>query len=531
MRRWNGWGEEATSYPLPSSARRLLAQWVGPGTPPRDAGLEEVLATVPPSRLSPHPLISLSREDRVRHARGQGISDWIALRNGKVPRFPDGVAYPENEEQVLFLLGLAGEEGAKLIPYGGGTSVLGHINPAGDEAPVLTVDLSRLGGLKAFDPESRLAVFGAGTFGPALEAQLRTRGFTLGHFPQSFEFSTLGGWVSTRSSGQRSLGYGRMERLFSGGRLITPEGILDIPSFPASAAGPDLREMVLGSEGRLGVLTEVSVRVSPLPPREDLHAVFFPDFEGGVEAARELVQAGLPLSMLRLSNAEETATTLALAGHRLAVSVFERILSFKGAKKEKSLLLLGLSGRKTLVVTVGREALGIIARHKGVHGGGRLGRLWEKNRFRAPYLRNSLWEAGYGVDTVETAVLWTKVPGMIKGIESALRAALSDRGERVHVFSHLSHLYPQGSSIYTTVIFRLARTPEETRFRWEALKRAASEAIVLGGGTISHHHGVGKDHIPYLSAEKGPLGMEAIRTLARCFDPKGVMNPGTLFQE
>ena len=274
--------------------------------------------------------MTLDPWERLLHARGQSLPDWIALRSGRIGAVPDAVAFPETGDDVAALLAWARERDARLIPYGGGTSVAGHVNPLRSEAPVVTVDLSRLSRLVAFDETSRLATFGAGVKGPDLEAELRARGFTLGHFPQSFELSTLGGWVATRSSGQQSLGYGRIERLFAGGRVETPSGRLDLPPFPASAAGPDLRELVLGSEGRLGVLTEGTVRVSPIPAREEVHGVFLPDFPSAIAAVRDIAAMRLPLSMLRLSTPEETRTTLLLAGHERLIRALEAYLSLAG---------------------------------------------------------------------------------------------------------------------------------------------------------------------------------------------------------
>ena len=544
MRRWNGWGDDTVVYPLHEGPKRFLEDQVGPGLSPRDATLQEVMSRVPPSRLSAHPLISIGAKDRVCHARGQSLPDWIAMRSGRIAAFPDGVAYPSTDQEVRELIRYARSAGASLIPYGGGTSVVGHINPLtgqdaaeGEEGappdhwlsrPVLTMDLARLNRLRAFDPTSQLATFGSGIIGPDLEAQLRARGYTLGHYPQSFELSTLGGWIVTRSSGQQSLGYGRIEKLFAGGCLEAPAGTMVLPPFPASAAGPDLREAVLGSEGRLGILTEATVRVSSLPETEAFHAVFFPDFDRGRAAVRAIMQAGLPLSMLRLSTAQETQTTLALAGRDRLIGLLERWLALRGAGEERCMLLLGLTGRDSLVKTARKEALGIAGLHGGVHVGRTFGHEWFKSRFRTPYLRNTLWEMGYAIDTLETATSWTGVADMVAAIEAALRSALEEIGERVHVFSHLSHLYPFGSSIYTTYLFRIAADPEETLRRWLALKGAATRVILSRGGTISHQHGVGTDHLPYLEEEKGELGIAAIRDLCLRFDPDGIMNPGKL---
>lgn len=471
MKRWNGWGDETISYPLPVSARGFLENRMGPGQPPQDARLEKVIAAVSPSRLPDHPLVSVEAEDRVRHARGQSLPDWIALRSGRIPVFPDGVAYPFSTEEVIDLIHYAREVGARLIPYGGGTSVVGHINPLAGDSPVLTVDLKRLNRLLHFEKTSQLATFGAGITGPDLEAQLRARGYTLGHFPQSFEYSTLGGWVAARSSGQQSLGYGRIEDLFAGGKLQAPAGTLEIPCFPASAAGPDLREIVLGSEGRLGILTEVTVRVSQLPKQEFFHGIFFPGFKQGQEAVRQVLQAGLPLSMMRLSTADETETTLALAGHELLIGAMERLLSVRGVGKEKSLLLLGFTDHEALVKMSRREAIKMSGKYGGVHVGRTFGKKWTKNRFRAPYLRNTLWEMGYAVDTLESAIDWSNIPTMVEAVESALRNGLENIGEKVYVFTHLSHLYPYGSGIYTTYLFRITPDPDETRI---CLNRSAA---------------------------------------------------------
>lgn len=528
MRRWNGWGDENVTFSLPPSAAEYLLERVGPGVPSPDAPIEIVLARLPASRAPAHPLLLDDPLERLEHSRGQSFADWSDLRSGRINSFPDGVAYPSTGEDVHNLLEYASKTGVHLIPYGGGTSVVGHINPLPGETPVISVDMSRMNRLRQFDRDSLLATFEAGIRGPDLEAQLRARGCTLGHFPQSFERSTLGGWIATRSSGQQSLGYGRIERLFAGGHLESPSGSLYLPSFPASAAGPDLREIVLGSEGRLGILTEATVRVTLLPDLETFHGVFFPDFESGMSAARQILQAKLPIVMLRLSTAEETTTTLALAGHENLLGILESLLSVRGLGEEKCLMLVGFAGKSALVTAYRREALGIAGKHGGVHVGRTFGQQWHKNRFHTPYLRNTLWDAGYGVDTVETATAWSNIHTMLKEIDQALRLGLSETGEKVHVFTHLSHLYPYGASIYTTYIFRLSRDPDETLLRWKILKKAASNAIVSNKGTISHQHGVGLDHMPYLPVEKGQLGMEALEDLCKRFDPSGIMNPGKL---
>ncbi|HVA33002.1 MAG TPA: FAD-binding oxidoreductase [Candidatus Baltobacteraceae bacterium] len=445
---------------------------------------------------------------------------------GHVETVPDGVAFPESSEDVRELLDFARACGAAVIPYGGGTSVAGHVNPLPSDAPVLTLSLAHLRAMSELDTVSRLATFGAGVTGPDLEAQLRAHGYTLGHFPQSFEYSTLGGWVVTRSSGQQSLRYGRIESLFAGGRIETPVGTLHVPTFPASAAGLDVRNMVLGSEGRLGVVTEATVRVSPLPEHESFHGIFFPHWAAARDAVVQMVGEGLALSMLRLSNPGETFTTLQLAGGGRAATLLQKYLALRGARDDKCLLVAGVTGTQHEAAAALRAARAVARRHRGVYIGRRLGDRWQHNRFRGVYLRNTLWEHGYAVDTVETAVDWPRVNTMVDDMEAAARTAFGD--EPVHGYTHLSHVYPEGSSVYSTFVFKIAPDYDTNLARWIRFKRAVSEAIVSNGGTITHQHGVGIDHKPYLAAEKGPLGIDAMRALFARFDPDGMMNPGKL---
>ena len=532
MRRWNGWGDESISVQLEGEARAFLGARLGRGTAPQDATFEQACAGLPQGRLPRHPLVDASPATRARHALGQSLPDWLRLRHGRLGSVPDGVAFPESGAQVRELLAFAAQHDAVVIPYGGGTSVAGHLDVGhssnGGLRPSMSIDMGRMRAMISLDREAQLACFGAGVTGPDLEAQLRAHGYTLGHYPQSFEYSTLGGWVATRSSGQQSLRYGRIEQLFAGGRIESPSGTLDIPTFPASSSGIDLREMVLGSEGRLGVLTHAVVRISRLPEFEAFHALFFPDWEHAVRAVRTLAQARLGLSMLRLSNASETRTMLALAGHGRQVGMLERYLGWRGCGQDKCMLLVGASGPRGQAREALRAAVTLARRQSGVHVGRALGERWRRNRFRSVYLRNAAWELGYAIDTVETALDWPYVTQAVTAIEQAAAAALEPFGERVHAYTHLSHLYPQGASVYSTFVYRLAGDYQDDLARWRQLKDRVSSAIVGCGGTISHQHGVGVDHAPWLAAEKGELGLGAMGALFRHFDPECRMNPGKL---
>jgi alkyldihydroxyacetonephosphate synthase len=532
-RRWNSWGNENSEYTseLTDNLRQVLETLVGPGHSLPEATLEEVINTVPKSRAPEHPLIDRSAETRLRHARGESLPDSLALRSGNIGHFPDGVAFPENSAEVAQLLHFAIEQNLTVIPYGGGTSVAGHINPEAGQRPVLTISLAQLNKLIHLDKDSQLATFGAGTPGPALEAQLQAEGYTLGHYPQSWELSTVGGWVAARSSGQQSLRYGRIEQMFAGCTMETPAGTLEVPTIPASSAGPDVREMVLGSEGRMGIITEVNVRVSPLPEQESFHVWFFPDWERGMTAAKELVQQKVPLSMVRLSNALETISLLHMGNDGDTVVALEASLAAQGIGEGKVMMTLGATGNAAQYRASLEQVEHCCKRLGGLDAGPELGERWKHGRFRAPYLREPLGMGGYAVDTMETAVDWVRVPHTMEQVESAIREALAQEDIAVHVYSHLSHVYGQGSSIYTTYIFPYADSYDATLARWEKLKAAGAGQIVANGGTISHQHGVGSDHRQYLPAEKGPLGIAAIRSLCNMFDPGEHMNPGKLLPE
>ena len=527
MKRWNGWGNVNTDYPVPPSALDYLTKRLGSLDPVPDADKHTVLSAVTESRLPTHPFVDTSAEERLMHARGQSTHDWVDMRYGRVNSFPDGVAFPESDEDVHELLKYAKDSGARVIPYGGGTSVVGHITPCPNDKPVLSLSLEKMTRLLDLDETSRLANFQAGVAGPQLEEQLKARGYTLGHFPQSFEYSTLGGWIVTRSSGQQSYRYGKIEALFAGGLMETPRGRLEMKSVPASAAGMDIREMVLGSEGRLGVVTQAKVRVRRLPEAEAFFGVFFPSWEQGSDAVREIVQNELPVSMLRLSNPLETETTLILSG-KSWVGMADRGLRTIGYGDTRCLLVFGVTGSQKAFNRTRRDVSAVCRKHSGLVVGTIVGHTWQKSRFLSPYLRNTLWEKGVAIDTLETALPWSQVPEASKAIPRSIVDAMSKHNEKVLAFSHLSHVYRDGASIYTTYLFRRPADPDELLAHWYDMKHNASLTIQKYGGTISHQHGVGMDHASYLPAEKGALGMDAMHAVIKSFDPDGIMNPGKL---
>ena len=466
--------------------------------------------------------------DRLAHARGQALADMLRLRSGTVRHLPAAVARPASEAELEALIAAAAREGLRLLPWGGGTSVTGGVNLV-DATPTVVVDLERLAGLYELDAESGLATFGAGTFGPALEAALEPHGLTLGHFPQSFECSTLGGWIAAHSSGQESLGSGRIADLVAGLRSFSPAGRLEVPALPASASGPDLRRLFTGSEGRFGIISRATVRVSPRPLDHRVQAVLLPGFLPGVAAARRLVQAEIGLCLLRLSDGAETEVALAvgLAKRRFA-GLSRAYLRLRGISDGAALLLLGSRGDAWHIERCFEAARQLLRPFGAVWLGESTGRHWRRDRFRHPYLRDRLLDHGIACDTLETATTWSNFEKLYHGVRSALRDGAGAGERELPVLGHLSHPYPDGASLYFTFFFRAPSGGDAAMARWAELKRRASRAIAAGGGAISHHHGVGTWHGPWLRAELGDGGAAILASIAQGLDPRGILNPQVL---
>ncbi len=535
--RWNGWGNINIHKKVSPHGAKFIRSYIGKTSKLSSASLDDVLKTVPASRLpqaiTDLSIVSTDNEVRLRHARGQSFPDWIAMHSGDFEVFPDGVAMPQDTADVERLLMLASAHNLIVIPFGGGTSVAGHINPAKESRPILTIAMSRMDRLIELDVESQVATFGAGAQGPAVESQLGKQGYRLGHYPQSWELSTIGGWVATRSSGQQSLGYGRIEQMFAGGTLVTPQGILTIPDIPASSAGPDLREMMMGTEGRVGIFTEVKMRVNPQPTEELFKVAFLPNWQAGKTLLKQAVQQDVRLSMLRLSNALETDAHLHLGTTPSQFVAIAAYLKARGLSSDKVMLTYGISGNKAHNKLALAQMKKLLKQHGAVTGTltDIMGTIWAHGRFKFPYLRGTLWDKGIMVDTFETATNWRNIDEQMAQMQQAVTTALSDEGEAVMAFTHISHVYKQGASLYTTYFFRAAKNHTNTLTRWQKIKRAASLSVANGKATISHQHGVGRDHAPYLNAEKGNLGLKVTADMLKSLDPEQRMNPGVLLQD
>jgi alkyldihydroxyacetonephosphate synthase len=531
--KWWGWGDPSVSPELDGEALATLREHVGELTStPRMASLEDF--QLPPAETLPQALIEAvgadavfdSTEDRLRHATGRGYVDLARLRLGSLEAAPDAVLLPADDGQLRRVLEICAAEGVAVVPFGGGTSVVGGVEPLrGGHGRLISLDLARLRGVEV-DARSLTATLGAGLRGPEAEEALARHGVVLGHYPQSFEYATIGGFAATRSAGQASSGYGRFDALVSSVRLLAPAGELRTLETPHTAAGPALRELIVGSEGVLGVIPDVTVRVRPAPEARRYEAWIAESFEAGEEIVRALAQgSGLP-DVIRVSDEEETRISLALSGPRgLTGSLFGRYLSVRG-RRDGCLLVVGHEGGKESVER--RRALAVRELRAGgaVYLGQSAGRSWEHSRYQGPYLRDTLMEMGAMVETLETSHTWSKLGELHRAVGAAIRDSLAAQGTPGLAFCHLSHAYPDGASLYFTFIAR-AREGEEIE-QWRQVKRAACEAIVATGGTITHHHAVGRDHAPYMEAEVGGAGIEALRAVKERLDPAGIMNPGKL---
>ncbi|HET7053265.1 MAG TPA: FAD-binding oxidoreductase [Solirubrobacterales bacterium] len=531
--KWWGWGDPAIEPELDAEALATLRDRVGELEPwPLAAELErfELPAAEPLSSRLIEAVgeagVFTDTEDRVRHATGCGYADLARLRGGRLDSAPDAVLLPADAAAVRRVLDVCAAEGIAVVPFGGGTSVVGGVAPLRGEHPrLVSLDLAALRGVEV-DRRSLTARLGAGLRGPEAEAALNTEGVMLGHLPQSFEYATIGGFAATRSAGQASSGYGRFDDLVSSVRLIAPAGDLRTLETPHTAAGPALRQLVIGSEGTFGVIPDVTVRVRPEPVERRYEAWIAEDFEAGTEIVRALAQgSGLP-DVIRVSDAEETEVSLALSGPRgLAGRAFGGYLGLRG-RRGGCLIVIGLEGEEESVAR--RRALAVRALRRGgaAYLGQSAGRSWEHGRYQGPYLRDTLIGMGAMVETLETSHTWSGLHELHAAVGGAIHGALGTMGTPGLAFCHLSHAYADGASLYFTFISRAKRGEEIEQ--WQAVKRAASEAIVAGGATITHHHAVGRDHAPYMRAEVGETGLEALRAVKERLDPAGIMNPGKL---
>ncbi|HEY4670342.1 MAG TPA: FAD-binding oxidoreductase [Tepidiformaceae bacterium] len=527
QRSYWAWGlvsDEPSEADRRKAAERVSARF-GVQIEPPPSPSTEALELRPPRIHPPEALASIFSADvavRAGHTYGKSYRDAIRAFNGDFPNPTDLVAFPRDEDEVRAVLEWCSDGGYVAIPYGGGSSVVGGVEPPADTPATVTIDLSKMDRVLEVDPTSRAARIQAGVLGPALEDQLRPHGLTLRHFPQSFEYSSLGGWIATRSGGHYATNHTHIDDFVESVRMVTPAGPWESRRLPGSGAGPSPDRMVIGSEGILGIITEAWMRVQARPRFRASAGVTFDSWEAGWTAARHVVQAKLWPANCRLLDPVEAANAAGLDGRKALL-----ILGFESAEVPQEALLRE-------AVALAREAGGKVDEGAiRVSDGadeevGRQGAVgaWRNSFVRAPYQRNLTVGLGLVGDTFETSITWDRWPAF----DEQVRAAASDALQRVcgagTVSCRFTHVYTDGPAPYYT-FQGLGKRGAEIEM-WTEIKRAVSDAVIAGGGTITHHHAVGRDHRPWYDRQRPALFADALRAAKRSVDPNGVLNPGVL---
>lgn len=546
MMKWWGWGDEKFEFPMKEKPE--LWPWIAKTL---DLRTERVTKPVPRDEIKLEParrhdafLSSLWRflksdqvadddDTRLIHSYGKSYPDLFNIRRGVIRRAPDMVVYPEGHGQVEEIVRCAAAHGVVLIPFGGGTNITGGVTPAQTERMVVTLDMARMNQVLSLDPYSNTATIEAGALGPKLEKDLQDRGYSLGHCPDSFEYSSLGGWLATRSAGMQSDAYGRIEDMVVSLRLATPSGTLTTKATPASSAGPDLNRLVVGSEGILGVITEATMRVHPVPAAKDYRGVLFPTFEHGVAAIHELIVDNCLPSMIRLQDDFETELGMHMKSPAKGVMGFiqhqvKKVLKARGYAKP-AVMIVGIEGSRREVDRMRRETSKILGAHRGFDLGTGVGRTWAQDKFNLPYLRDAVMDHGVMVDVAETATTWSNVLQLYYAARDAMKTKFSAEGTPGFIGCHISHTYPTGCCLYFTYACRQQQGRELEQYY--SFKKMITELFINNGATLTHHHAVGSEHRPWLEKEISPVGLKALKAVKAGLDPDGIFNPGKLIPD
>jgi alkyldihydroxyacetonephosphate synthase len=479
--------------------------------------------------------VSTGAHDRVVHARGKSLRDLVRHREGDVGRLPDVVVRPGDEDAVAAVVRAALDADAVVIAFGGGTNISGSLEvPADEERTVISVDLGRMDRVLAIDDAARMARVQPGVFGPQLEEQLAARGWTAGHFPDSFTHSTLGGWIATRSSGMQSDKYGDITDLTRGVRVVTPAGTLVSRPVPHTSTGPSVREMVLGSEGRLGIITEATIHVHRVPERRVILGYLFPDWSRALAAMQEIAAGDVAPSVTRVSDAYETRFSFATkkASSKLDELKSKALATFLERRRdydldEMCLSFIGYEGSKWRVAAQRRLVGRIVSRHGGLGIGSGPGELYDQKKFDTPYIRDFLLDRGALADVSETSAPWSALPGLYDNVMAAARGGFAELGVMGYIMCHLSHSYHAGACLYFTFGFvpDAGRDPLD---QYDVVKSAIQQAFVDSGGTLSHHHAVGTEHARWLEEDISAPGVAMLRALFDGIDPGSNLNPGKI---
>jgi len=547
--RWDGWGAYGQDFFLKDHVSEIIQsikkEWSLTFLPEVPSiKIEDI--RVKPSRLSLDHQKNLGKivgdenlkidsYERIFHSLGKSYYDVIRVRFNLIQEIVDGVIYPNSDSEIIDIIKYCKTKNIVVIPFGGGSSVVGGIEALKhkNQKAILTLDLTQMNKLIELDTESNTATFQSGIYGPMLEKILNEKGYTLGHFPQSFEYSTLGGWIAAKGSGQQSGKYGKIERMIVSLSLITSEGTLSTRKIPPNSMGIDLNSIFVGSEGVLGIISQATMKIQKLPPARKYFAIVFPNFGNGMNFIRDIHAKNIKFSMARLSDEDEAALFSQLntigkpvtVTRRLKAYMTEKVLSWNHITSRRAVLIAGIDGSPSEIETSTESLKNLISYHHGFYGGTSPGKSWLKTRFNLPYLRAHLLDSGIGVDTLETSITYDRILELHDAVNIAIRKVQPVS----NTLCHISHSYPEGASLYFTIIFPIdLKNPIE---QWKNLKKAASDTIFEVGGSISHHHGIGLDHKEWYLKIIGEEAQKGLLQLKKSWDPKGIFNPGKLFSE
>jgi alkyldihydroxyacetonephosphate synthase len=548
--KWWGWGIEGVSFDhsdkpklAPFALQRLGLDFNAPRQPIPDLAeipvpasrCDELLTKTLRSAVGDE-YVTLDAHDRVVHTYGKGCLDLIRIRAGDLPRTVDVVVYPADEDEVCAVVDAVADADAVVIPFGGGSNITGSLTPPPEEnRVVVSVDLGRMNRVQQIDDDAGLARIQAGVLGPDMEEQLNKQGWTMGHQPDSFRHSTLGGWIATRSSGMQSDKYGDIADITRGLRMVQPGKVIQLRPLPSTSTGPSVREMILGSEGRLGIITEAWVNVHRLPKNREILAYLFPSWDAGLRAMRDIAVSDARPSITRVSDAHETAFSFATQKGRFSLSAIAQKVLFTVLRSRGwdldavCLSFVGFEGGDARVQADKAVVRDVIKRHGGIGLGSGPGELYDQKKFDTPYIRDFLLDIGAIGDVSETAAPWSKLIDTYCAVQTAAHAAFRELDEKGFIMCHLSHSYHSGACLYFTFVLRLGEggLDEQLRRYW-VVKSVVQQAFVDSGATLSHHHGVGTDHARWLAEDLSDAGVDMMVALLRGVDPGRNLNPGTL---
>ncbi|WP_432513178.1 FAD-binding oxidoreductase [Kineococcus sp. SYSU DK001] len=547
--KWWGWGVEGVAFHhedkpnlAPFALRMAGIDFNAPPVTVPDLSELHVPASQAPAALREAFVGALGAEhvhdddlDRVVHTYGKSMRDLVRIRRGDFGRLPDLVLYPGTEAEVEAALRIALEADAVLIPFGGGSNIVGSLEAPRDETrPVVSLDLGRMRAVLSLDETAQTARIQAGALGPDLEAQLNARGWTIGHFPDSFKHSTLGGWIATRSSGMQSDRFGDIADITRAVRVVTPKGLVATAEVPVQSAGPSVREMVLGSEGRLGIITEATVQVHRTAEERVILAYFFPDYGSGLKAMHDIAASDAAPSITRVSDEMETQFTLATSkkGSTLGQLLNKGVQLYASKRKgfdlsKMCLSFIGFEG-SALHVRRNKQLVGeIVKKHGGFGVGSGPGTLYDQKKFDTPYIRDFILDRGAYGDVSETSSSWTTLKTLHDNVVAAANKAFAEVGIKGFVFCHLSHSYHSGACQYFTFAFQ-PPTDRDGLEAYDTIKGAIQQAFIDNGGTLSHHHAVGREHKRWVTDDLSPAGAEIVGALFAGVDPGRNLNPGAI---